>query len=382
MTKLIIDASNLRAGGGVTHLFEILNHSENVPFDIVEVFSGNKTLNKIDDKEWLIKSTHTFLNKGLFFIIIWKLFILKKILTNNKGKALLFVPAGTYIGSFRPFVSMSRNMLIFDSVESDRFGLSLMKLKFTILRFIQKSCFEKSTSIIFLSNYAKSTIQNYLSRNIHSMPIIRHGINKKFKCTPVVDNTVVFNESRPFELLYISGILPYKHQIPLIKAVKKIYNEGKHIKLTLVGGHDNTYFELFKKELNSDSLTYSKCVNYIGLMDYNQIQKIYKFSDGFIFSSSCENMPNILIEAMSSGLPILCSDFEPMPEFLNSNYPFLFDPTDEVSVYDMLNTFLIDKELRNKTRFYTFEESEKYSWVKCANETFSHLNYVYNNTII
>ena len=36
----------------------------------------------------------------------------------------------------------------------------------------------------------------------------------------------------------------------------------------------------------------------------------------FIFASTCENMPNILIEGMSSGLPILCSNYLPMPEFL------------------------------------------------------------------
>ena len=36
----------------------------------------------------------------------------------------------------------------------------------------------------------------------------------------------------------------------------------------------------------------------------------------FIFASSCENMPNTLLEGMASGLPIACSDRGPMPETL------------------------------------------------------------------
>ena len=36
----------------------------------------------------------------------------------------------------------------------------------------------------------------------------------------------------------------------------------------------------------------------------------------FVFASSCENLPNILIEGMAAGLPIACSRRPPMPEVL------------------------------------------------------------------
>ena len=47
----------------------------------------------------------------------------------------------------------------------------------------------------------------------------------------------------------------------------------------------------------------------------------------FVFASSCENMPNTLVEAMAIGLPIACSDRGPMPEVLRDGGVY-FDPED------------------------------------------------------
>ena len=53
--------------------------------------------------------------------------------------------------------------------------------------------------------------------------------------------------------------------------------------------------------------------------------------DAVIYASSCENMPNILIESMASGLPIACSDKQPMPEFLkNGGYYFNANSVDSI----------------------------------------------------
>ena len=50
----------------------------------------------------------------------------------------------------------------------------------------------------------------------------------------------------------------------------------------------------------------------------------YSEHDGIIFASTCENMPNILIESMGCGKPIACSKKLPMPQFLKEG-GFYFD---------------------------------------------------------
>ncbi|NNK82463.1 MAG: glycosyltransferase [Flavobacteriaceae bacterium] len=378
-TKLIIDASNIRDGGGVTHLVELLNNisKATVKFDIIEVFSNNNTLSKINDQSWIEKKTHPWLEKGTIFISFWKKIHFHRYLKKTTKRTVLFNPAGTYSGKFNPHIEMSQNMLIWDSIESDRYGkLSLMKFKFRLLRYFQKKAFNNSKGIIFISNYAKDTVLKFLNKDLTSCPIIHHGVNQKFSEDVKKQKDVSkYKKEQPYNLLYISPITVYKHQITLIKGAISLYKEGYNFKLNLVGGSYPPYYKKYLKEFQSNDL-YDKVVNFHGKVDYEEIENFYKTSDGFIFASTCENMPNILIEAMLSGLPILCSNYQPMPEFLGAKHPFYFDPTNQKSVYENLKYFLEHSEQREKSAKVAKSKAKEFSWKECSKQT---IEYLYKN---
>ena len=71
---VVIDASNIRGGGGLSHLVGILkNYNPKWGFHKVVVYSNTKTLDAIPDRNWLIKETHNYLNKSnIFFVKICK----------------------------------------------------------------------------------------------------------------------------------------------------------------------------------------------------------------------------------------------------------------------------------------------------------------------
>jgi len=364
--KLIIDASNLRNGGGVTHIVEVLNsiQDQKVLFKKVEIFSNTTTLAKIENRDWLTKINHPSLNKGLLDILIWRFKKFNPYLKTQK-ETILFNPPGTYTGSFKPFVVMSHNMLIWDKKERRRFGkFSSLNLKFKLLNKVQKKSFNKSAGIIFISNYAKNIILRQLQREKIN-EIIFHGINNRFIQPPKED------VSDELELLYISNIIDYKHQVTLLRAFLKLYKEGYKFKLNLVGGYHKGYKEEFDKEFNSDD-DYTQFVFYHGKIKFEEIHNFYKKASAFIFASSCENMPNILIEAMSSGLPILCSNYEPMPEFLGENHPYYFDPTSKQSTYEVVKDFIASDQKLNSAK-KSFEKASIYNWETCANKTFKFL---------
>jgi glycosyltransferase involved in cell wall biosynthesis len=83
-------------------------------------------------------------------------------------------------------------------------------------------------------------------------------------------------------------------------------------------------------------------------------------------------MPNILIEAMSAGLPILSSNYEPMPEFLGKEHLFYFDPTSVESTYNGLKNFITSKQLATSAQD-SYTKSLQYNWEDCAKETFAFL---------
>ena len=63
-----IDATNLRAGGGVTHLIELLSLAKPKihGFDRIVVWGGRASLKRIEDRPWLDKRNPPALNKGTF----------------------------------------------------------------------------------------------------------------------------------------------------------------------------------------------------------------------------------------------------------------------------------------------------------------------------
>ena len=64
--RLCIDASNIRGGGGVTHLVELLREAKPFEhgFSKIIVWSGHSTLDRIENKSWLKKEHQQLLDKG------------------------------------------------------------------------------------------------------------------------------------------------------------------------------------------------------------------------------------------------------------------------------------------------------------------------------
>ena len=79
-----------------------------------------------------------------------------------------------------------------------------------------------------------------------------------------------------------------------------------------------------------------------GPVPFSKLHVHYNDHDIFVFPSSCENMPNILIEAMASGLPIVCSDRGPMPEVLGDGGSY-FNPDSIDSIVNALELTIGNK---------------------------------------
>jgi len=109
-----------------------------------------------------------------------------------------------------------------------------------------------------------------------------------------------------------------------------------------------------------------------GSMPFSALHSEYQDADAFIFASSCENLPNILIEAMSAGLPIACSKSGPMPEVLR-NAGIYFDPLQPQDIAEAMRTLVNSADLRGRLAMQAQDLSRAYSWQRCAQETFDFI---------
>jgi glycosyltransferase involved in cell wall biosynthesis len=376
-----IDGSNIKDGGGLTYLIELLKvaNPRKYNFKQIILWSNKKTLSKIEDYSWLVKSPVPILEKNYIYRTYWQWNILSKSLIKKKCD-ILFSPGGSILSNFNPVVTMSRNMLPFEWKEIKRFGFSYMTLRYLILNIIQLNSFRRSNGLIFLSQYATDRITSFDKKRIKEYKIINHGINKNLFIKPKLQISINnYTFKNPFKLLYVSIINLYKHQWNVVYAVKKLRDQGVPIELTLIGPSYKPAIEKLEKAiLKSDPE--NQFVKYLGKKKYKELKTYYHSSDAFIFASSCENLPNILLEAMASGLPIISSNRGPMPEVLKDSSMF-FDPENIKSIVDCLGIFIQSDKIRYDLAQKSYKYSLNYTWDKCSHETFSFLKKYQTNKL-
>src|SRR5262245_17283981 len=108
-----IDASNLRQGGGITHLVQLLAAADPPASGVagVLVWGADDVLSQLPDRAWLSRERPDGLESGAGRMW-WQQ---HRLAAAARAVDLLFLPGGTYLGRFRPFVTMFRNMLPFDA---------------------------------------------------------------------------------------------------------------------------------------------------------------------------------------------------------------------------------------------------------------------------
>lgn len=376
-----INAYNIRAGGGITHLSEILNHLEfnNFSFKEVVLWAPKYTLDKIEEKPWLIKiNTESVANP--FFSRYWWVLFNSNFELRKYNIDILLVPGGTYLGKFKPFVAINQNLLPFESKEIKRYGVSLNYFKFYFLRFLQTFTYHNASGIIFLSKYSRGRVFNLTKILSKKSVVIPHGVNFKFNYNPslrIFRKTSEFSSSSPCRILYISSVEVYKHQWTVIDAIEQLNKEGLFIKLTLAGPPGSGSKKLIKKLKSSNN----ELVEYIGSVTYKTIEKLYKEAEIGVFASSCETFGMILTEAMYCSLPLAASNMSAIPDVL-SDAGLYFNPEDKEDIASGIRKLYGNPELRQLLSIKGYERVQKFDWGKSANDTFSFVEQIFLNNKI
>jgi glycosyltransferase involved in cell wall biosynthesis len=337
----------------------------------VVVWGGIPTLQLLDERLWLTKITPPELDKGLLQRTLWQSYSLSQA-ARDAGCDVLFVPGGSYAGNFHPVVTMSRNLLPFEMSELLRYGWSLLTLKLLLLRLIQSRSFRKTDGVIFLTEYARDVVLPVTGRLRGQICIVPHGFNPRFNKTPKLQRAIAkYDDANPYRLLYVSIIDQYKHQWHVVEAVAALRKQGFPIVLDLVGPAYPAALKRLKQTIDLVDAE-RRWVHYYGAIPFNELHLRYEEADLGLFASSCENMPNILLETMASGLPIACSNRGPMPEVLGQAGVF-FNPEQSEDITRALRELIESPQTRTELARASYKRVQEYSWLRCADETFRFL---------
>jgi len=334
----------------------------------VHVWSYKTLLDTLPDYPWLVKHNPKELEQPLFNQLFWQATKLNHEL-ESIGCDILFTTDASTFCRFKPMVVLSRDMLSYEPGVMRSFGFGIQRLRLLAILYLQNLAFRHAAGVIFLTHYAGEVIQKSCGA-LPRVAYIPHGIGEDFKQLSLINPWPIVRE-RPVRCLYVSNAAMYKHQWVVVSAIETLRKVGHDITLTLVGGGAGKAQRLLERQI-SISDPDGNFVQQFDFVPQKDLPAHLANADLFVFASSCENMPNTLVEAMAAGLPIACSNRGPMPEVLKDGGVY-FDPENADSISNAVEQLITNKSLRERVARCAKTISEQYSWSRCANETWEFI---------
>ena len=127
-----------------------------------------------------------------------------------------------------------------------------------------------------------------------------------------------------FTILSVGRVTEQKNILTYVRALAKVRDAGLAFHAIWVGSQKNEeYFNKVKTLIGQYNLS-----EYIEMRDQTEdIADFYRQADAFCLPSVFEGYPNVLCEAMASGLPVACSNIQEMPRIVQEEINgYLFDP--------------------------------------------------------
>jgi glycosyltransferase involved in cell wall biosynthesis len=174
---------------------------------------------------------------------------------------------------------------------------------------LKRYIYRKLTKIISISEetYNELASDNFPSENIYFIP---NGVDTNvFNNSPQDRVKILRSEyninSKSFVALYTGSINSRKGILDLLAIWSELMKMEKEAILILAGScSDTLYVDKVKEYINMQNLN-----NSVMILDHiNNVDVLYKLADVFLFASNNEGLPNSVLEAMASGLPIITRD--------------------------------------------------------------------------
>lgn len=358
-----IETLNIKVGGGVTYLQNLLNQLENDSRITKIILWVTPDLQKrLRGSDKIIFHRLSGFKSQLWYRAYWQLFRLGWECYRCHCD-VLFVPGSLYIGFFRPFVTVAQNLLPFESREVRQYRYSFKWLRLHLLRILQAYTFHRAACTISLTQYAADVLirLNRCPRDRIDV-ILPGGLDGAMQPKPRS-----YAQPRVLRLVYVSTIDNYKHHVEVVRAVSMLRESGLPVVLDLIGG----IYKPAMRMLNQAILRQDpegEFVYYHGHLSRDAITHFYQTSDVFVFASSCESLGFVLLEAMAHRLPIACSNRSVMPSVLG-DAGLYFDPEKPQEIADAIEQLYHDPELRQSLANQAYERSKQYSWEACGEAT-------------
>lgn len=226
-------------------------------------------------------------------------------------------------------------------------------LQYIFLKPLIKHVWKKAEKVIPNSHGLKELAQRTLDME---MTVVPNGVDTEKFCPA---NKQVRDSAKDSEyvlkLLCVSRLTPRKRIEDIIGAIEDLEN----VNLEIIGEGIQEH-ELKEKAKNLENK-----INFQGYIPHDELPEKYRDADVFVMPSLEEGMSNVVLEAISSGLPVITTQVGGMRELVDGN-GIIVDKKSPEQIEKAIEIYVENPEKLRKHGKKSREIAETMSWKKVA----------------
>jgi len=230
-----------------------------------------------------------------------------------------------------------------------------------------------SDGIITISEHVKKDIIKYYKIGAEKLTVAHLAVNHDLFFPMSSDNLSSIRTKYDLPesyFLYAAALLPHKNHARLLQAFKEIIAEIPGTKLVLTGAWDKGQ-DTIASLISASGL--QKDVIMLGWIPFEDIPSLYRGAEMFIYPSLHEGFGLPILEAMASGVPVVCSRIEPLVE-IAGEAALLVDPYDQSDIARGILSVFRDNILRLKLIEAGILRAKTFTWERTASKTLAFLS--------
>lgn len=235
---------------------------------------------------------------------------------------------------------------------------------------------KKADKLIAVSESTKRDILKFYPSVAESkVRVIYHGFDAKLFVRKSLTLQETGNILKRYDLeekrflLYVGAIQPRKNIRVLLDAFAIVRLHHPDVKLVLAGERAWLWEETVRAIENHP---FREDIIMPGKVCFSDLAVLFSHAKAFVFPSLYEGFGIPVLEAMASGVPVLCADNSSLPE-VGGDAVLYFEATDVSVLAQHIDTVLANEAMRESMIQKGFNTIQRFSWDTCAKETMDRI---------